>query len=621
MSQLPYSARQDLLRFITCGSVDDGKSTLIGRLLYDAKAICDDHLVSLEAESQSSGTRGTDLDFALLVDGLSAEREQGITIDVAYRYFATPKRTFIVADTPGHEQYTRNMVTGASTADAAVILIDARRGVLPQTRRHSYIAHLMGIKSLVLAINKMDLVDYAQEVFDTIQQNFLAFTKDLGFTSLTTIPIVAVTGCNIASASELMPWYQGPTILEALETLPIPIAQFQEQSFAMPVQWVNRNIADFRGYAGTIAKGMVQVGSRVRILPSGVETRIERIVSMDGDLTSAIAGQSITLCLKDEVDCARGSIVTATDSAVSLADQFQANLVWMDTAKLVPGKSYWLQLATQTVSVRVRPPKHRIDINTAEHVAARTLGLNEIGVCELECNQAIAFTSFQDCKEIGGFILVDKMTHATAAAGMLNFALRRSQNVHWQALDVTGKARSAIKNQNAILIWLTGLSGAGKSTIANLLEQRLHASGLHTYVLDGDNLRNGLNRDLGFTEVDRIENIRRAGEVARLLVDAGLIVITAFISPFAAERTAIRDMMPKGTFFEVFIDAPLDVAEQRDPKGLYKKARAGKLRNFTGIDSPYEAPLKPELRIDTSTTSPEASVNAIIRLLGLNLTG
>ncbi len=606
---------KSLLRFLTCGSVDDGKSTLIGRLLYDSKMIFEDHLAALEADSRRVGTQGEALDFALLVDGLAAEREQGITIDVAYRFFATEKRKFIVADTPGHEQYTRNMVTGASTADLAVILIDARKGVLTQTRRHSYLAHLLGIRNIVLAVNKMDLVDYDRTVFSSIVTEYRDFADRIGIGEVTAIPISGFRGDNITAPSPNTPWYTGPVLIDHLERVPIAADTDQARPFRMPVQWVNRPNLDFRGFAGQIASGVVRPGDPVRILPSGKTSTLSRIVTLDGDLEHAVAGQSVTLCLADEIDCSRGDVIVAAAHPPQAADQFEATLVWMGEESLLPGRAYWLKLGTRTVSVTVQPPKYEINVNTLDHLAARTLDLNAIGVAEITTDRPIVFEPYADSRTLGGFILIDKLTHATVAAGMLHFSLRRAQNVHWQALDISRDMRAVQKGQRPRVVWFTGLSGSGKSTIANLVEKKLYSLGLHTFLLDGDNVRHGLNKDLGFTETDRIENIRRVGEVARLMTDAGLIVLTAFISPFRAERDMVRAMMADGEFLEVFVDTPLEVAEARDVKGLYAKARAGQLRNFTGIDSPYEAPEAPDLRIDTTVTTPDEAAEQIVAWL------
>ncbi len=608
---------KDMLRFITCGSVDDGKSTLIGRLLYDSKMIFEDQLAALESDSRKVGTQGQEIDFALLVDGLAAEREQGITIDVAYRFFNTEKRKFIVADCPGHEQYTRNMVTGASTADLAVILIDARKGVLVQTRRHSYLCHLIGIRHLVLAVNKMDLVGYDQATFDAIVADYAAFAQSIGIESFTALPISGFKGDNITAPSANTPWYTGPTLVDHLETVEVDTAADQAQPLRLPVQWVNRPNLDFRGFSGLIASGSVRPGDAVRVLPSGKTSTVERIVTLDGDLDLAVAGQSITLTLTDEIDCSRGDVIAVADAPPQAADQFEATVVWMDDDPLTVGRGYWLKLGAQTVSVTLQQPKYIVNVNTLDRLAAKTLDLNAIGVTELATDRPLVFEPYVRNRSLGGFILIDKLTNRTVAAGMINFALRRAQNVHWQALDVSREAHASLKHQRPAVLWFTGLSGSGKSTIANLVEKKLHALGKHTFLLDGDNVRHGLNKDLGFTEADRIENIRRVGEVARLMADAGLIVLTAFISPFTAERDMVRAMLPEGEFIEVFVDTPLEVAEARDVKGLYKKARSGELKNFTGIDSPYEPPLRPELRVDTTTESPEDAAERIVdHLLG-----
>jgi len=606
-----------LLRFITCGSVDDGKSTLIGRLLYDSKMIFEDQLATLEADSKRVGTQGQEIDFALLVDGLAAEREQGITIDVAYRFFATEKRKFIVADTPGHEQYTRNMVTGASTADLAVILIDARKGVLTQTRRHSYLAHLIGIRNIVLAVNKMDLIDYDQARYEAILEDYRTFATSIGIADFTPMPISGFKGDNITTRSANTPWYTGPALMEHLETVEVDQISDQAKPFRLPVQWVNRPNLDFRGFCGLIATGAVRKGDAVRVLPSGKTSTVSRLVTLDGDLDEAVAGQSITLCLADEVDCSRGDVLAIADNPPEVADQFEATIVWMADEALLPGRPYWLKLATQTVTATVQPPKYQVNVNTMEHLAAKTLELNAIGVANLATDKPIVFEPYSLNRDLGGFILIDKLTNATVAAGMLHFSLRRSQNVHWQALDVTREKHADLKNQKPAVLWFTGFSGAGKSTIANLVEKKLVRMNRHTFLLDGDNVRHGLNKDLGFTEADRVENIRRVGEVAKLMADAGLIVLTAFISPFRAERKMVREMMPPGEFIEVFIDTPLAEAESRDVKRLYKKARAGQLANFTGIDSPYEPPLEPELRIDTTRLTPEQAADLIVeRVIG-----
>lgn len=609
---LAQHQRKTLLRFITCGSVDDGKSTLIGRLLYDSRMIFDDQLAQLEADSKRVGTQGQEIDFALLVDGLAAEREQGITIDVAYRFFSTEKRKFIVADTPGHEQYTRNMVTGASTADLAVILIDARKGVLTQTRRHSFLAHLIGIRHIVLAVNKMDLVGYDQATYDAIVADYAAFAKSIGIEHFTAIPISGFKGDNVTALSGNTPWYAGPTLIEYLETVELDGDADRAKPFRMAVQWVNRPNLDFRGFAGLISEGTIAPGDAVRILPSGKTTRVERIVTLDGDLDVAVAGQSVTLTLADEVDCSRGDVIAAADAPPQTADQFEATIVWMADEELLPGRGYWLKLGTQTVSAQIHQPKYQINVNTLEQIATKTLELNAIGVANLVTDKPLVFEPYGDSRDLGGFILVDKLTNATVAAGMLHFALRRARDVHWQSVDITRAAHAQQKGQEPKVLWFTGLSGSGKSTIANLVEKKLYALGRHSYLLDGDNVRHGLNKDLGFTDADRIENIRRVGEVAKLMTDAGLIVLTAFISPFRAERDIVRAMLPEGDFVEIFVDTPLEVAEARDIKGLYKKARAGEIRNFTGISSPYERPERPDIRVDTTRETPEAAAERIV---------
>jgi len=604
-----------LLRFNTCGSVDDGKSTLIGRLLYESKAIADDQLVALENDSKRVGTRGGDIDYALLMDGLSAEREQGITIDVSYRFFSTEKRNFIVADTPGHEQYTRNMVTGASTADLSIILTDARKGVLVQTRRHSCLVSLLGIRHAVLVINKMDLVDYSREVFEKIEAEYRVLAEKLGFNDVTCIPISAVKGDNLLEHSAKTPWYKGPTLMGLLENVEVDTSRLLADPLRLPVQWVNRPSHDFRGFAGTIVAGRVKPGDAVRISPSGRTSKVARIATFDGDLQEAVAGQSITLTLTDEVDCSRGDMIVTADNPPEVANQFEATIVWMHEAPLLRGRSYLMKIGTKLATATISPIKHKINVNTLEEVAASKLDLNEIGVCNLELDRAIPFDPYKVNRDTGGFILIDRLTNDTVGAGMLHFALRRAQNVHWQAQDVNKAARSGLKDQKPCLLWYTGLSGAGKSTIANLVDKRLHSMGKHTYLLDGDNVRHGLNKDLGFTAADRVENIRRIAEVAKLMVDAGLIVSTAFISPFRAEREMARYLMPPGEFIEIFVDTPLPIAEARDPKGLYKKARRGELKNFTGIDSPYETPENPELWIDTTALSSEAAAEKVVAFL------
>ncbi len=603
---------KSLLRFITCGSVDDGKSSLIGRLLYESKMIFDDQLAALEQDSKKVGTRGGALDFALLVDGLAAEREQGITIDVAYRFFSTERRKFIVADTPGHEQYTRNMVTGASTADLAVILIDARKGVLTQTRRHSFLVSLVGISRIVLAINKMDLVEYSRQAFDVIVADYRAFAARIGLKDITAIPLSAVFGDNIIEHGANMPWYTGPTLMQHLEEVPVGDA-IAAQPFRLPVQWVNRPNQDFRGFAGQIAGGTIAKGARVRVLPSGRESTVARIVTADGDLESAVAGQSVTLTLATEVDVSRGDVIAAGDAPPQVASQFEATIVWMHDEPMLQGRAYLMKTGTRTVTATITPLKHKINVNTLEQLPAERLELNDIGVCELELDRPIPFDSYADNKTLGGFILIDRLSNSTVGAGTINFALRRSQNVHWQALDVDKQVRARQKGQRACVLWLTGLSGAGKSTIANRIEKLLTAQGRHTYLLDGDNVRHGLNKDLGFTAQDRVENIRRVAEVSRLMVDAGLIVLVSFISPFRSERRMARELFTGSEFLEVFIDTPLAEAERRDLKGLYKKARRGELKNFTGIDSPYEAPEAPEIRIDTTSMSADEAAEHIVR--------
>jgi bifunctional enzyme CysN/CysC len=602
----------DLLRFITCGSVDDGKSTLIGRLLYECRALAADQIAALDADSRRFGTTGDAPDFALLLDGLSAEREQGITIDVAYRFFASARRRFIVADCPGHEQYTRNMATGASTADLAVILMDASKGILRQTRRHSTIVSLFGVRHIVLAVNKMDLVGHSEAVFRAIEADYRLLAGKLGIADVTTIPLVARDGDNVTAPSARMPWYRGPTLLDALETAPLDATERARGAFRMPVQWVNRPNASFRGFAGQIAAGTLMPGQALKILPSGREARVARIVTADGDLPCAVAGQSVTITFDREEDVSRGDILCAAGHPAPIADRIEATLLWMDEAPLLPGRPYLLKLGTRTVGAIVADIRHGIDIETNGERPAKTLELNDIAVVELSLDRAIAFDPFADCRETGAFILIDRLSNATSGAGIVNAALRRAQNIHWQALDVTKATRAAMNAQVPQLLWFTGLSGAGKSTIANLVEKKLMALGKRTYILDGDNIRHGLSRDLGFSDADRVENIRRVAEVARLMVDAGLIVLTAFISPFRAERQMARDLMDPGEFVEIFIDTPLAEAERRDVKGLYEKARRGEIRNFTGIDSPYEEPEAPEIRIDTTAMSPDQAAEVIV---------
>ena len=602
---------KSLLRFITCGSVDDGKSTLIGRLLYDSKMIFEDQLAALENDSRKVGTQGDSIDFALLVDGLAAEREQGITIDVAYRFFATQKRKFIVADTPGHEQYTRNMATGASTADAAILMIDARKGVLTQTRRHSFIASLLGIRHLVLAVNKMDLVGFNQDIFDDIVADYMDFAEGLpGKVSIQPIPLSALAGTNMTERSPETPWYDGPSLIEYLESVEIEDAR-AARPFRLPVQWVNRPNLDFRGFAGQIASGSVKPGDKVRSLPSGRETTITRIVTADGDLAEAVSGQSVTLTFADEIDTSRGDMIVSADQPAEVSDQFQVHLLWMNEQPLLPGRRYILKTGAKTVTATVNAPKHGIDVNTLAETSARTAELNQIVVTTLSLDQPIPFDPYKDNRETGGFILIDRQSNDTVALGLIDFALRRASNIHWQALDISRDALAEQKGQRPAVLWFTGLSGSGKSTIANALQKRLFAYGRHTFILDGDNVRHGLNRDLGFTDADRVENIRRVANVARLMSDAGLITLVSFISPFRAERQLARSLMPEGEFIEIHVDTPLEVAESRDVKGLYKKARAGEIRNFTGIDSPYEPPLNPEIRISTADRSADEAAEEI----------
>ncbi|GAA2410271.1 sulfate adenylyltransferase subunit CysN [Actinomadura vinacea] len=605
-SYLALHEQKSMLRFITCGSVDDGKSTLIGRLLYDSKLVFEDHLTALEADSRKVGTQGGELDFALLVDGLAAEREQGITIDVAYRFFSTEKRKFIVADTPGHEQYTRNMVTGASTADLAVILVDARKGVLTQTRRHSYLVSLLGIRQVVLAVNKLDLKEYSQQVFDAIEADYRGFAASIGLTDVTCIPMSALRGDNVTEPGPNMPWYDGPTLVRHLETVVIDEDLEPTRPFRMPVQWVNRPDLDFRGFSGRVLGGTVRAGDRIRVLPSGRESTVARIVTRDGDLDEAVPGQSVTLTLTDEIDISRGDVIAAAGDPPGVADQFECHLVWMSEQPMLPGRPYLLKIGAGTTGASTARPKYRVNVNTLEHTAAKTLELNEIGVATINLDRPIAFDPYADNCEMGGFVLIDRFTNDTVGAGLIDFALRRAHNVHWQAIDVDKQARARIKGQRPAVVWFTGLSGAGKSTIANLVERKLHEQGFHTCLLDGDNVRHGLNKDLGFTEADRVENVRRVAEVSRLFVEAGVIVLASFISPFRAERRLARDLLGDGEFIEVHVDAPLEVAEGRDRKGLYAKARRGELVHFTGIDSPYEAPEAPEVRLDAGGAVPAA---------------
>ncbi len=614
-ANLQQHESRSLLRFITCGSVDDGKSTLIGRLLYDSKVLLVDQLAALEADSRRDGAQGEDIDFASLVDGLAAEREQGITIDVAYRFFNTNQRKFIIADCPGHEQYTRNMATGASTADLAVVLVDARKGLLTQTRRHSYIVSLFGIRHVALAVNKMDLLDYDQTVFDEIVAGYRELAKKLSIDHVQPIALSALKGDNVLQRSTAMPWYQGPTLLQHLESVEVGFADRDDIGLRLPVQWVCRPDQDFRGFAGTIAAGMVKPGDNVIVLPSGRRSSIARIVTADGDLDSAVRGQSITVTLADELDVGRGDVIASATLPAQVADQFAAHVLWMGEQALLPGRPYWLKIGANTVSASVTEIKHKIDVNTQDHLAAKHLELNEVAYCNLHLDRQIPFEAYTDNRELGGFILIDRQTNATVAAGTLDFALRRAGNIHWQHVDVDKHVRARLKAQQPRCVWFTGLSGSGKSTIANLVEKRLLAMGHHTYLLDGDNVRHGLNKDLGFTDEDRVENIRRVAEVARLMVDAGLIVLVSFISPFRAERRMARAMFEDNEFIEAFVDTPLEIVERRDVKGLYAKARAGEIRNFTGIDSPYEPPEHAELRLSTETLTPHDLAERVVAKL------
>lgn len=608
---LKQQENKDLLRFITCGSVDDGKSTLIGRLLFDSKLIFEDQLSALEKDSAVSGTVEDGIDLALLVDGLAAEREQGITIDVAYRFFATDRRKFIVADTPGHEQYTRNMATGASTADVAVILVDARKGLLTQTRRHSFLVSMLGIRHVVLAVNKMDLVDFRQDVFDRIVADYREFAAQLGITDIVPIPISAKDGDNVLTRGGRSDWYRGPCLVAHLETVDVQ-RDLTDHPFRFPVQWVNRPNLDFRGYSGTVVSGTVKPGDEIMVAPGGRTSRVARVVTMTGDLDQAIAGQAVTLTLEDELDISRGDMLSHTENPVETTDQFQAHLIWMSPEKLLPERQYLMKIGSQTVGAAVTELKYQVNVNTLEHTAAKTLNLNEVAVCNLALDRAVAFDPYADNRATGAFVLIDRFSNETIGAGMIDYGLRRATNLVWQAMDVDKATRAEQKGQKPVILWFTGLSGAGKSTVANIVEKRLHAMGKHTYTLDGDNVRHGLNRDLGFTEADRVENIRRVGETSKLFLDAGLIVVVSFISPFRSERQMARDLVEDEEFIEVFVDTPLEVCEDRDPKGLYQKARAGEIKNFTGIDSAYEAPENPEIRLDTTTLDPEAAATAVI---------
>ena len=605
---------KSFLRFITCGSVDDGKSTLIGRLLYDSKLIFEDQLTSLESDSRKVGTQGGDIDFALLVDGLAAEREQGITIDVAYRFFATDKRKFIVADTPGHEQYTRNMATGASSADVAVILIDARKGVLTQTRRHSYIVDLLGIRHAVVAVNKMDLVDYKQEVYEKIEQEYREFAGNLNFSTITFVPISALKGDNIMDPSTNMDWYAGPTLMTVLDSIEVSKTSSSDP-FRMPVQWVNRPNLDFRGFSGTIASGSIKPGDSVIALPSARTSVVKSIVTYDGDMKQAGVDQAVTITLEDEIDVSRGDVLAEFDQRPETTDQFQARIIWMHDQPMLPGRPYLIKTTNKTITGEVTELKYKVNVNSLEHEAGKILELNEVGLCNISLDETIVFDPYDNNPAMGSFIMIDKISNVTVAAGMIHFGLRRATNVHWQAVDVDKAARAMQKRQKPVVLWFTGLSASGKSTIANLVEKKLFAMGKHTYLLDGDNVRHGLNRDLGFVDADRVENIRRVGEVSKLMADAGLIVLTAFISPFRAERRMVRDMMEDHEFIEVFVDTPIEICEQRDPKGLYKKARSGEIRNFTGFDSPYEQPERADIHLDTGTITAEEAADQVITII------
>ena len=613
---LALHEQKSLLRFMTCGSVDDGKSTLIGRLLYESKLVFADQLATLEADSRKANPQGAEgeLSLELLLDGLSAEREQGITIDVAYRFFSTERRKFIVADTPGHEQYTRNMVTAASTTDLAIILVDARKGVLTQTRRHTYLVALLGIRQVVLAVNKMDAVRFAQESFASIEAEYRQFAQKVGIEEVVAIPLSALRGDNVTTPSANTPWYQGPALMQHLEAVELRV-DVTQRPFRMPVQWVNRPNQDFRGFAGTVTSGVVKPGARLRVLPSGRESVVARVVTYDGDLEQAVAGQAVTLTLADEIDISRGDVLADAEAPVAVADQFQTTIIWMHEEGMLPGRPYLCKLGTQTAVATVTSLRHKVNVNSLEQLAAKKLELNEIGVCNLAVDRMIAFETYRESRDLGGFILIDRVTNDTVGAGLIHFALRRADNIHWQALDVNKQARAAQKSQRPGVLWFTGMSGSGKSTIANLVEKRLHALGRHTYILDGDNVRHGLNKDLGFTDADRVQNIRRMSEVAKLMVDAGLLVIVSSISPFRAERQLARELVEEGEFLEIFVDTPIGECERRDPKGLYGRARAGKLKNFTGIDSPYEAPENPDIRIDTQALSAEQAAELIVGVL------
>ena len=616
-SYLAQQENKSLLRFLTCGSVDDGKSTLIGRLLFDSKLIFEDHLSALAKDSRKHGTTGEDIDLALLVDGLEAERQQGITIDVAYRFFATDKRKFIVADTPGHEQYTRNMATGASNSELAVILIDARKGVLVQTRRHAYIVSLLGIRHVVLAVNKIDLVDYSEKVFTTIVDEFRKFAAKLNFETLVPIPLSARYGDNVIAKSANTPWYEGPALLDHLETVDVE-TELTAKPFRLPVQWVNRPNLDFRGFAGTIVSGRVARGQDVVVAKSGRPSRVTRVVGGAGDLNEAVAGQAVTLVLADEIDISRGDMLVTPEARPEVTDQFAAHILWMAEEEMLPHRQYLIKVGSQTVSGQITQLKHKVDVNTLEHMASRTLHLNEIGYCNISTSLPVAFDAYRENRDTGGFIIIDRFTNGTVGAGMIEFGLRRATNVHWQALDVNAEARAGLKGQKPCVLWFTGFSGSGKSTIANLVEKRLFAEGRHTYLLDGDNVRHGLNQDLGFTDADRVENIRRVAEAAKLFVDAGIITLVSFISPFRSERRLARELLKPGQFVEVFVDTPIEVCMTRDPKGLYKRAASGQIKNFTGIDSPYEPPEHAELTLQTEQLSAEALADSVVAYLKTN---
>ncbi|WP_135081441.1 sulfate adenylyltransferase subunit CysN [Terasakiella sp. SH-1] len=614
LAYLKAQEEKSLLRFITCGSVDDGKSTLIGRLLWDSKLIFEDQLAALESDSKKVGTQGGDIDYALLMDGLQAEREQGITIDVAYRFFSTDKRKFIVADTPGHEQYTRNMATGASNADVAVILVDARKGILTQTKRHSYIVSLVGIRKVVVAINKMDLIEYNQEKYDAIEEAYREFAADLGFDNITCVPISALKGDNIIEPSAHTHWYHGPTLMSYLETVQVA-SDLKDKPFRLPVQWVNRPNLDFRGFSGTIEAGTIKPGDEIAVPASGQTSIVDKIVTMDGNLEEAGAGQAVTVTLKDEIDISRGDMLVDAKARPDFADQFEAKVIWMHDEALLPGRSYLIKFGSQSAGAQISELKYKVNVNSLEHTATKTLDLNEVGVCNIALDRSVAFDPYIESQGTGRFILIDRYTNATVGVGMIDHVLRRATNVHWQSMDIGKQQRAERKGQKACVLWFTGLSGSGKSTIANLVEKKLHSLHKHTYTLDGDNVRHGLNKDLGFSDADRVENIRRIGETAKLFVDAGMITITSFISPFQSERKMARDLLEEGEFIEIFVDTPLEICEERDVKGLYAKARSGDLPNFTGISSPYERPEKPEIHLDGATLNAEEAAEAVVQKL------